>query len=170
MINFIKKLIYKKAVKMYKKQIDEFNKTISTFDKEKLAKFFIWSTWTRAGLQIEGKVFTNIDGTPNYDSDLNPWMDHQFQNLINHSKKIGNESGAYALKIWNFSIQGILKKELVGECKTMWEILNSSKSLWKKYIDEEYNAEKEYSEEFAKKTLDLANKILKSTPPNFSSK
>lgn len=165
------KFIHKRAIKIYKGEIESFIDNLSRLNQEELSELFIYSVWTRAGLQNEG-FFVFPDGSTNLSPQLTayPIMIEQFDCPIKHLRKKGRNTEAAFLSIWVHTLRGLLNSELSSEVDRLWVILMTTKNSWEKYLNKFYTEDisSGVDPKLCEKTQALSKEILKYLPPKHS--
>lgn len=159
------KFIHKIAVKNYKREVEELVNAFSSFNKEQLADLFIYSVWTRAGLQNQGHF-----KLPNGELNLSPRVDYSMLQPMENAVKTFKEkhflTEAMALLIWVHTIRGIANIEMEDDLKKLWSLIMGTKEFWDKHLNEIHNKYKnKLDPAMTEKTLILIKKIFDNLPP-----
>lgn len=161
------KNIHQPAVKIYKKDFQNFVDMCSGLNQEQLAMYFICGTWLWAGIQNEGRLRLP-DGkiliTPKLEA--YPLTISLLNEFIIEFKKKKLETEAFTLKFWLHSCRAMYIGELREEFDKLWSLILPTKELWDKYLDVNYNFDKNRIDDgLLQKTLVLTKEILKNLPP-----
>lgn len=162
MFNFV----HKRAVGFYKSELKQLIEFYASLDKDLLADYFIFSVWTRAGLQNEGRF--RLPGGEDYmSSELGYFMLTPLQSVIKTYKRRGATTEAAALSIWAHSARGVVNAEMEDDLQNLWELIMSTQEFWDKHLNKLYNEYKNsgMASELLDATLALSKRILADTPP-----
>jgi hypothetical protein len=159
--------IHKNATKFNNKQLTNLIEIYSKIDKEELADYFIFSVWTRAGLQIEGNIVLS-DGYVNLSPEIDYSMYKLFFDVSNHFRKNGRKADAAAISIWAHSANGVVTAELECDLRKLWELIASTSEYWDEYLQKTHShfEATSLSKETLDKTMSLSRQILENSPPS----
>lgn len=158
--------INKHAVTTYQDELSNLIDLYSSLNKEKLADYFVYSVWTRAGFQNEGHF-----KLPNGKHNLSPGVDYSMlapiQNAISILKKQGNITEATALSIWLHSSRGVANAEMENSLKELWGLIMDTKKFWNAHLEElcEEDLKSGMDKNLLDATLALSKDILTNVPP-----
>jgi len=158
--------IHKHAVESYKSELKQLIVLYASLEKGVLADYFIYSVWTRAGLQNEGH-FKLPGGEHNLSADLDYSMLDPLQRTVKYFLKRGSVIQANALSIWAYSARGIVSEELQEDLKELWVLIDGTRELWEARLTKLYNDDcaSGMDKELADATFRLSKKILSNVPP-----
>lgn len=158
--------IHKHAVASYQEDIKALIALYQPLEKRQLADYFVYSTWTRAGLQNEGH-FKLPDGQLSLSSDLSYFMFPSLEGAVKTLRKRGSKTEAAALSIWMHSARGVVNKETDTELKRLWAMIMDTRDYWDEYLDKLYEDDKKsgMDQDLVNKTLALSKEILANVPP-----
>lgn len=158
--------IHKHAVASYQEDIKALIELYRPLEKRQLADYFVYSTWTRAGLQNEGH-FKLPDGQPSLSSDASYFMFPHLENAVKTLRKRGSKTEAAALSIWMHSARGVVNQETGEDLKQLWALIMETRDYWDEYLEKLYEDDKKsgMDQDLANRTLVLSREILANVPP-----
>lgn len=158
--------IHKHAVASYQEEIKALIELYRPLEKRQLADYFVYSTWTRAGLQNEGH-FKLPDGQPSFSSDVSYFMFPPLENAVKTLRKRGSRIEAAALSIWMHSARGVINQETDEDLKQLWALIMETQSYWDEYLNKLYEDDKKsgMDQGLVDRTLALSKEILANVPP-----
>ncbi|MEX0998649.1 MAG: hypothetical protein WD000_01620 [Thermodesulfobacteriota bacterium] len=162
MFNFI----HKRAVENYKSELRRLIDTYASIEKDELADYFVFSVWTRAGLQNEGHIQLP-DGTQNLSSDLDYSMLSPLSSVVSTFNRRGNLIEAAALSIWVHSARGTVNTEMSNDLKELWELIMGTQNYWDTHLKKIYNEDQQsgMDKTLLEATFNLSKRILENVPP-----
>ncbi len=158
--------IHRHAVASYQDDIRALVELYRPLEKRQLADYFVYSTWTRAGLQNEGH-FKLPDGQPSLSSDVSYFMLPPLQDAVKTLRKRGSNTEAAALSIWMYSARGVINQETDEELKQLWALIMDTRDYWDEHLSKLYEDDKKSGMDQAliERTFALSREILANVPP-----
>ena len=158
--------VHRHAVSNYQTELRNLLDSYSRLDKRQIADYFIFSVWTRAGLQNEG-YFKLPDGKSSVSPDVSYFMLAPLQAAAKTFEKRGNRIEAQALSIWVQTMRGIVNTEMEADLKNLWQLIMRTNNYWEEYLDKIYQEDKisGMDIQLLKNTLSLSKEILAKVPP-----
>jgi len=161
--------IHKRAVQNYQRDLAnlvDIYFRISNNDKRELADYFIFSVWTRAGIQVQGN-FVLPNGGVYTSPELSYILYSHLNDVVAEFKKRGCRTEADAMSIWAHSANGVINAELETNLTRLWSIIEGTKVHWNDLLKEMYAEELKSGMDLnlLNETLELSKKILEQSPP-----